>query len=155
MVDLATLVGIAWLGLSAFGFFVGIVLGGPSRRGRGAWAIVGLLFAPAVLLLLVRRARGQGGLGELPEGEGYPQPASPMPVPALADLEGVPEPVTACPNCAFLGIRAPGVQDGVWAGGGELVGVVCPRCGYRGVPAEFPRREDYRSFVASFASADA
>lgn len=149
MVDLGLVLGLAWLTLSAFGFLIGAALGGPTRRGRGAWAMVGLFFAPALLLLLARRARGQGGLGVLPDDEGFPEPHAPVPVPAAEDLEGVPEPVSACPNCAFLGIRPPGVQDGVWPGGGELVGVVCPRCGYRGVPVEFPRREDYRAFVAS------
>ena len=138
----------SWLALGAVGFVVGAALGGPSRRGRGAWAMVGLLFPLALVVLLARRARHQGGLGVLPAGEGYPEPRAPVPVPAQDELSGVPEPVTACPNCGFLGVRPPGVQDGVWPGGGELMGVVCPRCGYRGVPVEFPRREDYRAFLA-------
>ena len=140
--------------LSGGGLLVGALLGGPSRRGRGAWAIVGMTFPPALVVLLARRARRQDGLGRLPPGEGYPEPHAPMPVPALADLDGVPEPVTACPNCAFLGIRPPRMQDGAWAGGGELLGVACPRCGYLGVPVEFPRRADYRAFVASLGAAE-
>lgn len=57
-------------------------------------------------------------------------------------------PVTVCPECGFLGVRPPGLHDGVFAGGGELIGVVCPRCAYRGLPLQFDDGDDYRAFVA-------
>lgn len=53
----------------------------------------------------------------------------------------------ACPRCASLEIRAASLADGIIAGGGELAFRVCPRCGYRGQPVEFPRRESYAKFV--------
>lgn len=72
------------------------------------------------------------------------QPVPPVPAEALAS---VPEPVTACPDCGFLGIRAAGAAEGTWAGGGELTLSACPRCGYTGQPILFRRRAEYATFV--------
>lgn len=68
-----------------------------------------------------------------------------IPPEALAALR---EPVVACPQCASLDIRAAEMGDGIIAGGGELAFRVCRRCGYRGQPVEFRKREDYAKFAA-------
>jgi hypothetical protein len=63
----------------------------------------------------------------------------------LAQLDG---PVSACPRCGYLGVRAPGVRDGLWPGGGETgARFVCPRCQYQGIPIEFDNGDDYAQWV--------
>lgn len=69
-----------------------------------------------------------------------------LPVPP-EDLAAVPEPVTACPQCGFLGIRMITVHEGGWAEGGELTASACRRCGYTGQPVVFRRRAEYAQFV--------
>lgn len=74
----------------------------------------------------------------------------PTPVPAVpaGDLADIPEPVSACPDCGFLGIRMPTIGDGLWPGGGETGDrMVCPRCDWQGLPARFEKREDYGSYL--------
>ncbi|MEA3198662.1 MAG: hypothetical protein QOE90_90 [Thermoplasmata archaeon] len=86
-----------------------------------------------------------------------PAPVAPRPVPpttgalpGVEDLEGLPFPLTVCPDCGYPGVRHPGIRDGVWAGGGETgARFVCPRCGFQGIPVEFERREDYLGFLAA------
>lgn len=76
------------------------------------------------------------------------------PVPPVDDaaLGAVPEPVTACPDCGFLGIRMLGISDGVWPGGGEIGDkMTCPRCGYQGLAMRFERREEYGAFLRELA----
>lgn len=75
-------------------------------------------------------------------------PVPPVPrVPAEA-LASLPEPVTACPQCGFLGIGMPSVAHGGWVGGGEIAMAVCPRCRYQGQALSFRKRDDYAAFVA-------
>lgn len=139
---------VGWMVLSPLAAVVGAVLGGPRPRHRVQWAAWGLVFWPAVVVLAVRRARGEP---PVPESAMRPPPA-PVPAPTDDALAHVPEPVSSCPACGFLGIRAPGVQDGVWPGGGELIDQVCPRCDYRGLPVVFSRREDYARYVRDLAA---
>lgn len=80
-------------------------------------------------------------------------PQGPVPPPAGEDLAALREPVTACPDCGFVGLRMPGIRDGAWPGGGELVKMVCPRCGYQGMPVEFATREEYARFLRELAAA--
>lgn len=131
----------------------GFALGGPGVRSRIKWAVLCMLVWPVALVLAYRRLRGRSAEGDAPGGApgsaGGAERARPVPVqPADADdLGDVPLPVHACPSCGFLGIRPPGVQDGVWPGGGELIFQVCPRCAYRGMPIEFHSREAYGRFL--------
>ncbi|HEX2021797.1 MAG TPA: hypothetical protein VHH36_03740 [Candidatus Thermoplasmatota archaeon] len=77
----------------------------------------------------------------------------PMPVPAPEDVADLPKPVTACPDCGFLGIRMPQVADGLWPGGGELGDrKVCPRCGWQGLAVSFQTGEAYRAFLQDLAA---
>jgi len=76
---------------------------------------------------------------------------APPPVPDAAALADLKEPVTACPECGFVGIRMAGIQEGAWPGGGSMMKVVCPRCDYVGLPLEFAKREDYAAFLAELA----
>lgn len=117
------------------------------RRERIRWAAFGLLLPPSVLWVIARRLRP-----EEPREDAWVR-AAPRPVARVeaSDLGSLPEPVTACPDCGFIGIRPPGVQDGVWPGGGELIEQVCPRCGFRGLPMQFATREEYAEFVAQLA----
>lgn len=66
-------------------------------------------------------------------------------------LAAVPEPVTACPACASLGIRMADLRDGGVPGGGELTRWACPQCGFLGQPILFPRRESYLAFRRALA----
>lgn len=139
---------------------VGAFLGGPTPRSRLKWACFSLILPFVVLFLVYRRLAGQTAEGEplrtpaataAPVRRTRPVPR-PVPPPSEADLRDVPEPVSACPDCGFLGIRMPGIQDGVWPEGGQIVFQVCPRCHYRGQPLTFSRREDYALFVDELAS---
>jgi len=69
-----------------------------------------------------------------------------MPRLAPSDIAAVPEPVSACPNCASLAIGMATPNDGVFAGGGELMQSSCPDCGYVGQPIVFRRRGDFAKF---------
>lgn len=156
--DLSLLVGLTYLSAPIWAILA-YALGGPSRGSRWKWAGFALLFWPTALLVVFRRLRGRTAdneplatLGDMPKPRA--RPVHPIPPVAAADLEGVPEPVEACPDCGFLGIRPPGIQDGVWPGGGELVLQVCPRCGYRGLPVTFSKREDYGEFLEQLAAPD-
>ena len=117
-------------------------------RGRRIhWGALATVLPVSIFWLLARRVTGREPVVDKPH-------ATPAPVhapPEGEDLAYVPEPVKACPECGFLGIRPPGVQDGVWPGGGELILQVCPRCDYRGLPLEFARREDYADFLRRLA----
>lgn len=129
---------------AAFSAIAGALLGGPGARSRIRWGVTGLILPFIVFFLLHRRLRH----GNVEFEQGRPRvPPRPVPHVGGADISTLPEPVTACPDCGFLGIRSPGIQDGVWPGGGELVAVLCPRCDYRGLPLLFPRREDYAEYV--------
>ena len=86
--------------------------------------------------------------------EARPHRRPPVRPVAPEDLAGVPEPVTACPDCGFLGIRMLTLQDGVALGGGEIGDKMnCPRCGYQGLAIRFERREDYGAFLRELAPA--
>lgn len=77
-------------------------------------------------------------------------PVAPVPDTELAD---VPEPVTACPDCGFLGIRMLTLQDGMIPGGGELGDkMTCPRCGYQGLAIRFDTRADYGDFLRALSA---
>ncbi len=140
---------------------VGAFLGGPRTADRIKWGAFCLLIWPMVFLLIARRLRGQpadaaaatapdmGAASGAGQARTPPQPVRPV---GTSDIAAIPEPVSACPDCGFLGIRPPGIQDGVAIGGGELIFQVCPRCGYRGVPVEFARREDYAAFVGELSN---
>jgi hypothetical protein len=131
------------------GIVAGAIAGGPRPMGRVKWACLGLIFWPFVVVAVVRRLRGLDADGE-PVGGRPPAaspPATPVAVPSEADVADLPEPVTACPRCGFLGVRPPDVSDGVFSGGGELTFYVCRRCNFRGQPVLFRRREEYRTFV--------
>lgn len=71
----------------------------------------------------------------------------PVPLPDARTLASVPEPVTACPACGFLGIRSGSGQSVYIEGGPVLSGCICPRCGYRGLPLSVDTRVDYVGFV--------
>lgn len=80
------------------------------------------------------------------------RPVGPVPVPSEDAVRGLRMPVTACPDCGYLGLRMPQRGDGLWPGGGELgERRVCPRCGYQGIAVSFGTGEDYRAFVAGLA----
>lgn len=71
-----------------------------------------------------------------------------MPPVSLAELEGIPEPVTACADCGFLGVHPAQLEDGGIPGTSDLMSErVCPRCGYQGLPIELPTREDYVEYL--------
>lgn len=77
-----------------------------------------------------------------------------VPLPGPDDVSGLPTPITACPDCGYLGVRMPTLEDGLWPGGGELGDrKVCPRCAYQGLVPSFPDGESYRAFVASLQPA--
>lgn len=77
----------------------------------------------------------------------------PMPPVSLAELEGIPEPVTACADCGFLGIRAVSAGEGGIPGASELMSErMCPRCGYQGLPIELPTREDYVDYLRELSA---
>lgn len=130
--------GLVALGAAALGAY----LAGPGRRIK--WAGLCFLLPFALLWLVARRARGIDVDGPPPAPRPAPEPVPVAPPEAVQSLR---TPVTACPDCGFLGVRPPSLGDGVFAGGGELIGVVCPRCHYRGIPVEFARGEDYLDYV--------
>ena len=126
----------------------------------GPWAGVLLVVGSSVGLVAVvamvvwwRARRRRTGREALP-----PHRPMPAPVPTLGEdetievdvLAEVDGPFTACPECAFLGVRFPGIRDGLWPGGGETGGrFVCPRCGFQGIPIEFESGDAYAAFVRS------
>lgn len=119
----------------------------------GPLAFLGLPLTAIVALILyvrMRRARlTDAPIDVTPRADRRP----PIPPVDDATLADVPEPVTACPECAFLGVRMPEIRDGLWPGGGELGSrVVCPRCGYQGLAVRFETREDYGAFLRELAS---
>lgn len=139
---------VAWLVSMPIAAAAGAILARGGWMNRVQWFAFGLLLPPVVLWLVARRIRGDEATDEVAPRD-VPRPVE---APAREDeLAHVPEPVEACPDCGFLGIRSPGVQDGVFPGGGELVMQVCPRCDYRGMPVRFERREDYARFLRELA----
>lgn len=76
----------------------------------------------------------------------------PMPVVNVAELEGIPEPVTACAECGFLGVRPVSGGEGGIPGVSELMSERhCPRCGYQGLPIELRTRAEYVEFLRELA----
>jgi len=76
-----------------------------------------------------------------------------MPPVSVAELEGIPEPVVACADCGYLGVRAARGEEGGIPGASELMSErVCPRCGYQGIPIELPTREDYVEYLRELAA---
>lgn len=74
----------------------------------------------------------------------------PVPIVPDADAGALPLPITACPDCGFLGIRMPTIHDGLWPGGGETgARMACPRCDWQGLPVSFRTGEAYADFVRS------
>lgn len=147
--------GLVGLAMAAFMLLSGL----PTSPGGETWvqALSLLGFAllvlpiPLALVLVGRRLAFPAAPGFEPPRARAPLPPMPVPPPeAVADL---PQPVTACPACGFLGIRMPEIGDGLWPGGGELGNrQVCPRCGYQGVAASFPTGEAYRAFLQELAA---
>ena len=77
----------------------------------------------------------------------------PMPPVSLAELEGIPEPVTACADCGFLGVRPVHGDEGGIPGASDLMSERhCPRCGYQGLPIELPTREDYVEYLRDLSA---
>lgn len=73
----------------------------------------------------------------------------PVEEPETEDLADLPFPLRACPECGYIGVRSPEARDGMVAGSGALISaIVCPRCKYAGLPAEFDAPEDYQDYVA-------
>lgn len=107
-----------------------------------------LALVPFMLWRSVRRRRL--GLDVLPDRP----PRDPVAVPtqdALAELDVITTldgRFSACPRCAFLGLRMAGLGDGLWPGGGETGSrLVCPRCDFQGLPVEFDDADAYQKFV--------
>lgn len=149
-----------WFVCAPLAAVVAYFLAGPDRANRLKWVGFTLVAWPFFLVLVLRRLRGRTADNQTPLEAAAPPEPRVRPVPPVSpagsdDLSGVPEPVKACPDCGFLGIRPPGIQDGVWPGGGELIFQVCPRCDYRGLPVEFQRREEYGAFLRDLAGDDA
>lgn len=81
-----------------------------------------------------------------------PRPNVAVELPDADQLTAIPEPVQACPECGYLGIRAPTLRDGGVPGWSDLGDKrVCPRCGYQGLQVEFKTREDYVEFLRVLA----
>lgn len=135
--------GFAWL-------LVGLARGGDSPFVVAAAAVSALLAGVGFwLLVAVGALRATRPAHDAPAPRPMP---GPLAMPDAAALEDLPEPVTACPECGFVGIRMAGIQEGVWPGGGSMMKVVCPRCNYVGLPLEFARREDYAAFLAEMGA---
>lgn len=114
----------------------------------GPLALLGIPFEAIVAVAIWRRLRRARlhpqSIDATPRPDRRP-PVLPVDDTTLAD---VPEPVTACPDCGFLGIRMLGIRDGVWPGGGEIGDkMTCPRCGYQGLALRFDTRADYGEFL--------
>lgn len=76
----------------------------------------------------------------------------PMPVVSVAELEGIPEPITACAECGFLGIRPPSAGEGGIPGSADIMSTRhCPRCGHDGLPVELRTRAEYVEFLRELA----
>jgi hypothetical protein len=105
--------------------------------------------AVAIALVAMRLGRPmEVDLQQPPRADRRP-PVAPI---AEADLVDVPEPVTACPDCGFLGIRMLGIQDGTIPGAAEIGDKrTCPRCGYQGLAVEFSTRSEYGAFLRDLA----
>lgn len=133
-------------------FLFGALGAGVPTSGRDMLQLAfGLLVAMAVLYAVARIAmrllRPEPPLAKAdlaPRADRRP-PIPPVPDSELADL---PEPVSACPDCGFLGIRMLSLQDGAIPGGSELGDkMTCPRCGYQGLAVRFDKRADYGEFL--------
>ena len=145
-----------WLVATPLAAAVAAALAGPRTANRVKWACFALLFWPTALLVVYRRARGRDADGEPTGGAAPTSPpprVEPVPAPGSDDLVDLPEPVSACPRCGYIGIRMPTLADGVALGGGEIGFHVCPRCHYRGMPLVFPTREEYGAFVRELHAA--
>jgi hypothetical protein len=106
------------------------------------------LVAIASSLVLWHARRRAAGKESLPPPRPLPAPVPPLDEGATSAAAGLAPPFTACPDCGYLGIRYPGVREGVWLGGGETGGrFVCPRCHYQGIPIEFESGAQYAAFV--------
>lgn len=126
------------------------IAGGTIGAAVGALLLVGWVPLVAFLAWWHVRAR-RLGREALPPHRPLPTPVAPpdedaaIEVSVVAKLDG---PVSACPECGYLGIRAPGIRDGLWPGGGETGGrFVCPRCDWQGIPVEFEDGDAYAAFV--------
>lgn len=118
----------------------------------GGWILAAFTAAVALVPFALWRdvRRRRLGIVTLPERK----PRNPVAVPtpdALAELDVINKfdgPFSACPRCAFLGVRMAGLGDGLWPGGGETGGrFVCPRCDWQGLPVEFDDADAYGKFV--------
>jgi hypothetical protein len=117
--------------------------------GLGALLGGGFLAAMGAAFFAVGRARLQPRV-EAQAVEGQPVHALPPPVPPLPAeaLAAVREPVKACPRCGSLDIQPARMQEGAYAGGGELLSIeTCARCHFRGLAVVFDRRADYAEFL--------
>ncbi|GEM_PF-4565900 len=126
----------------------------------GRSVATGLWFGALALGLAAVGARGlaAGPTSPRPEPEQVARSLAKTPVPPVDDatLADLPQPLTACPDCGYLGIRPATVRDGAFAGGGTLLSQqVCPRCGYQGLPLSFEKREQYGAFLRELAKGHA
>ncbi|HET6406159.1 MAG TPA: hypothetical protein VFH78_16090 [Candidatus Thermoplasmatota archaeon] len=143
------------IGLGALGLAVTtVVLGGQLLRARLLdlpILLFGALFGGGMSLAFVLIGRR---LVRPPErlaagAEPRRRAVEPVPLPSAADADSLPKPITACPDCGFLGIRMPTIHDGLWPGGGETGGrFVCPRCDWQGLPVSFPTGSAYVGYVS-------
>lgn len=120
--------------------------------GYGPFALLGIPLEAIVAFVIYRRLR-RARLDPQPI-DTTPRPDRRPPVAPVSEeaIAALPEPVTACPDCAYIGIRTPELRDGVVPGGGEIGDkIVCPRCGYQGLAVRFDKREDYGEFLRDLA----
>jgi hypothetical protein len=112
--------------------------------------VAGLLASAALLAVLAWRLRGRSTRVRVVPA---PRPATPraiplVPVPDAKALAALPRPLTACPDCGYVGIRPARFGEGAVAGLGDLMSMrVCGHCGYRGPPVEFDDSADYVAYV--------
>lgn len=76
----------------------------------------------------------------------------PLRPPAAQDLDAMPVPILACPDCGSAAVHPLRLDEGGIPGTAETSDkVACPRCGYQGLPVEFRSAEDYRAFLETEA----
>lgn len=52
----------------------------------------------------------------------------------------------ACLRCGSLDLAVPGIRDGIFPEGGELLSSACRTCGYQGAPVVFADRDAWLQF---------
>lgn len=142
-----------WLLITIFVFQFALIVAilAATTKEPWAWALAALiLLAEGIVLMAHIRISRRVLSPEHVPVDVAPRSSRQPPMPAVqpVDLADVPEPVTACPDCGFLGIRMPGIGDRLWPGGGETGSrIVCPRCDYQGIAVSFDTRTEYGEFL--------